>query len=195
MLRHVKRVLRGLVNRIDRRPDYRSTWLGADGEAYRKAVYERQKQGGSRPLDANPTVDEVRGLLRLHRAKTVLEVGCGWGRLVGSLGEEFGVTGCDVSEEMLALCPEGVEVFQFDLAADQWNYHSKASRRWDVVLCRGVMLYLVDEPLYVAYAMNNMLMFAREKILVFEWPEVCDVMRQISASPVFEYHPIQHREE
>jgi SAM-dependent methyltransferase len=175
--------------------DYQLAWLSPEGESYRRQVYERQHKAGTQPLRSNPTVDELRRDLRAHGPKTILEVGCGWGRLIGEFADEFAVTGCDVSPSMLQLCPKDLDVFLFDLAIDQRQFLQARERQWDVVFMRGVIMYLVDHSDQTACAMNNLLLMAKSAILVYEWPEVCAVMKRVSNNPKFEYHPIEHRQE
>ncbi len=172
------------------RRDYRVLWAGS----YGLGAYERQSRFGTKPLVANPTVDEVRAALQVVSPESVLEIGCGWGRLMEELEGDFKVEGCDVSAEMLARCKPGLRVFQHDIAVENLDFLRKNRERWDVLFTRGVMLYLT-EPVHVAYAMNNMLMLAKKKILIWEWPEVCDFMKRFSDSSKFEYHPIEHRDE
>jgi hypothetical protein len=175
--------------------DYRRIWIDPAGHEYRLKAYERQREGGEKPLVENPTFDEVRAALRVHRPSTVLEVGCGWGRLIDALKDEFSVEGCDVSPDMLKLCPPGVRTFEHDIAVEDYSYLRANTYRWDVLFTRGVMMYFMDVPLQMAYAMNNMMMLAKDKIIIWEWPEVCAWMQQFSSSPKFEYHPLEHRSE
>ncbi|MHB8628332.1 MAG: hypothetical protein ACYDBJ_24945 [Aggregatilineales bacterium] len=175
--------------------DYKRTWVSQEGRAYRMSAYERQRAGGLKPLDANPTLDEIRAALRIHAPQSVLEVGCRRGRLLDGLKDEFNIEGCDVSPDMLKQCPPGLPVFEFDVATEQWQFVHDNAGRWDVIFVRGVMLYLIENPLQTAYAMNNMLMLASKKILIWEWPEVCAQMQDFSDSLKFEYHPIEHRNE
>ena len=175
--------------------DYKKNWVEPQGRAYRMKVYERQREGGEQPLTSNPTVQEIQVALRVHTPQSILEVGCGWGRLLEKLQGEFEIEGCDVSDEMLRLCPPGLHVFNYDIAVENTAFLRKSLYDWDVLLTRGLMLYLIDLPVQTAYAMNNMLALARKKILVWEWPEVCSRMQQFSTSDKFEYHPIEHRSE
>jgi|GEM_PF-842595 len=175
--------------------DYVRTWVESEGLTYRMRTYERQRKGGSKPLVSNPTVDEVRSALRAYQPKSVLEVGCGWGRLLEELAHDFNIEGCDVSVDMLKLCPTQLKVFHADFAIENQSFLRENAARWEVIFTRGVMLYLMEAPVQVAYAMNNMLMLASKKILIWEWPEVCELMRRFSDSSKFEYHPIEHRSE
>lgn len=170
-------------------------WVNPEGIAYRMKVYERQRTGGPQPLVDNPSAEEVRNVLRSHQAKTVLEVGCGWGRLLEQLTGEFDAEGCNVSPDMLKLCPATLKTFFLDIAVDNYSFLGENAGRWEVLFTRGVMLYFMETQLQMAYAMNNMLMLASKTILIWEWPEVCDRMRYFSSSSKFEYHPIEHRSE
>jgi Methyltransferase domain len=178
-----------------RERDYVRDWVSPAGQAYRLGVYERQRVGGTKPLVANPTIEEVRAALRRHGARSVLEVGCGWGRLMEELSGEFDIEGCDVSADMIARCSKGLRVFVHDIAVENLPFGRAHTRRWDVSFTRGVMLYFMEAPVQMAYAINNMLMLTARKIVVWEWPEVCARMREFSGSSMLEYHPIEHRSE
>src|SRR5258707_15393363 len=94
--------------------DYLRDWVNPEGLAYRIQVYERQRKGGTQPLIENPTANEVRNALRAYQPRSVLEVGCGWGRLLEDLDGEFNVEGCDVSPDMLKLCSTNLKTFHLD---------------------------------------------------------------------------------
>jgi len=40
--------------------------------------------------------------------------------------------------------------------------------------------------------MNNLLLLAPKKIIIWDWPEVCQWMKQFSDSAKFEYHPLDN---
>ena len=81
---------------VDHR-DYQKAWVDLAGKSYRMTVYERQRADGSKPLIDNPSPEEIAVALRADSARRVLEVGCGWGRLMTALAGEFAIEGCDVS--------------------------------------------------------------------------------------------------
>lgn len=174
--------------------DYRTVWVGMIGAGYRRDVYERQRAGGGKPLLDNPTVDEIRAALHADQARTVLEVGCGWGRLAAQLQDSFQVSGCDVSDDMLRLCPPGLAVFRHDIAVEDQDWLRANTARWDALFTRGVMLYFND-PAQLAQVMNAMLVVCRGRIHIWEWPEVCDNMCAVNASERFVYHRIEHKAE
>ena len=174
--------------------DYRHCWVDLAGVEYRRRCFERQSAQGTRPLIGNPSLDEVRNALRSSKARSVLEVGCGWGRLLGALTPEFEVAGCDVSDDMLRLCPPELKAFRHDIAIENLAFNREHHGRWHCLFTRGVMLYLM-QPEQTAYAMNNMLMLASGDIHIWEWPEICQHMQLFSTSSRFIYHPIEHRDE
>ncbi len=168
--------------------DYMSAWVSPEGADYRKAVYERQRAGGTKPLVDNPTVEEIRDALLVHGAKTVFEVGCGWGRLLRPLDEWFDIHGCDICTDMMKEIPEHLKwrTFCMDISAS-------FERLYDCVFCRGVMMFIPPEKL--GQAMRNMEAMARTKVLVWEWSDVCNLMQKTYKSDKFEYHPIPVRDE
>src|SRR5882672_5512354 len=86
--------------------DYVRDWVDSRGRDYRLRVFERQRKGGLQPLVSNPTVAEIRQALEAcspSMKDSILEVGCGWGRLLEELHSDFDIAGCDVSDDMLGL--------------------------------------------------------------------------------------------
>ncbi|MEO8607149.1 MAG: class I SAM-dependent methyltransferase [Chloroflexota bacterium] len=175
--------------------DYRKAWVDPAGYAYRMKAYEKQRKGGEKPLLENPTVDEVRAALQAHSPESVLEIGCGWGRLLEELYKDFKIEGCDISPDMLKLCPPYLSVFEHDIAAENPDYYRQNANRWDILFTRGVMLYIVEKPDVTLQVMKNMSTLAQQNILIWEWPEVCAKMQTILIDPKFEYHPIERRDE
>lgn len=175
--------------------DYLRDRVNPEGRDYRLGVYERQRQGGAKPLISNPTIDEIRLALRAHSPLSVLEVGCGRGRIMEELVDEFDMAGCDISEDMLKLCPPHLRVFRYDIIAQNHSLLKAHQNRWDIIFTRGVTMYFMENPVQMAYAMNNLLMLAGKKIIVWEHQKVCDRMREFSSSRKFEYRPIEQRSE
>ncbi len=187
----------GLASRLLRADtrDYRQTWIEPVGIPYRRAVYERQRAGGAKPLLDNPSAAEIAAALRTGGAKRVLEIGCGWGRLMSQLGAEFEIAGCDVSDDMLGLAPKSLEVFHYDVAVESLDFIRRNAGRWDACYTRGVMLYFLGDRVACAYALNNMLALAAGQVHCWEWPEVCETLRCFCTSERLVLHPIEHRDE
>lgn len=171
--------------------DYLRDWVNIEGYAYRMRTFNRQSKDGEQPLKSNPTVDEIISVLHTYSPDNVLEIGCGWGRIMEGLIDEFKIEGCDVSDDMLGLCPSGLKVFHHDIALENLGFIQANMAKWDVIFTRGLMLYFMEVPTQMNIAMNNMLMMAAKKIIIWEWPDVCDAMRRICPSDKFEYHPIE----
>lgn len=176
--------------------NYLKDWVSQEGRQYRMMVYKKQRKDGSKPLIANPTFQEVKAALRPHSPSRVLEVGCGWGRLLEAIQDEFHVEGCDISDDMLKLCSQKLKVFKLDIVKADPDYVRQNSNRWDIIFTRGVMLYFMEFPSQMTLALENMAKLANKKVLFWEWTEVCNFMRKISDNnPKFEYHPIEHLQE
>lgn len=170
------------------RYSYLDVWVKPEGREYRRQFYERQRGEDESPHARRPEAEEVVAALSRHEPRSVLEVGCGWGRLLEVLRGHFEAEGCDVSPEMLEKCAPGLKVFRFDIAVENYGFLTDNCGRWDVVFTREVLAYLTH-PVLLTYAMNNMMMLAARKVLVWERPEVCEQMKLISGSSKFEYHP------
>lgn len=172
--------------------DYMSAWVLPEGREYRTAVYERQRAGGTKPLVDNPTVEEIRDALRAHGAMEVLEVGCGWGRLIEPLSQWFFMAGFEVSGEMIALTHQQIRrrIYCTDITVP---LIAKWANQFDAVFCRGVMMFIPPEKL--KQAMQNMEAMARTKVLVWEWTDICRQMQATYKSGKFEYHAIPVRDE
>lgn len=165
---------------------YNEIWVEPDGATYRQDTYDRQSKAGSKPLLTNPTVDEVKFFLRVHGAKTVLEVGCGWGRLMEQLQDEFNVFGCDVSDDLIRLAHRQMNIIKLDIVKDLVD----PLKPFDIVFTRGVMCY-IDDPEDMLLAMQNMAKLATHKVLIWEHLAVCARMDALWNSNKFEYHPIR----
>lgn len=171
--------------------DYKQAWVSPEGAEYRKAVYERQREGGTKPLVDNPTVEELISAAQVHAPVRILEVGCGWGRILRQAREVWPILhGCDVSRDYLWIARQaGGHVFEWDITKPA----PYGVIPYDVVFCRGLMMYFEGEQL--AAAMQNMERITKRKVLVWEWTEVCERMRKAHKSDKFEYHAIPQREE
>jgi 2-polyprenyl-3-methyl-5-hydroxy-6-metoxy-1,4-benzoquinol methylase len=168
-------------------------WVNPPSAGGRMRAYECRRERGMSPLIHDPTVDELRSVLEVHDPRSVLEVGCGCGELLEKLAEQFNVEGCDASHDLLNLCSPQLKVFHLDITSDNCVFLRKNAGRWDVVFTRGVMLDCMESPAQMAYAMNNMLMLASKKIIIWADPKFCERMQRFSNSTKFEYHPTEHR--
>ncbi len=124
-------------------PSYKNSysyyWSADSGKEYRKKTYLRQDKNGSMPLVANPTIVEIRKELDKYYPESVLEIGCGWGRLLSELDPFYHIDGCDISEEYLINCPPKIKVFKCDIVKQA------PAGYWDVVFTRAVIQYLIND--------------------------------------------------
>jgi SAM-dependent methyltransferase len=117
---------------------------------------------GDRSMAANFT----RGLIAHNKpdAKTVLEIACGTGAILGHLADSYEVTGLDCSEHMLALARKKLPHVRF-YRQDMTNF--RIAKRFDAIVCvfdsinhllgfakwkkvfRQVALHLKDDGLFV----------------------------------------------
>lgn len=165
--------------------NYKKQWIDSDGREYRMDFYNR-----SGKVVDNPTSDQLIEVLEAYQPSSILEVGCGYGRLLKPVTDHFGmsVAGCDVSSDMLKLCPVELTTFEHDLCLP-----TKFTDRWDVGYCRGVFMYFTAEQ--IRTAMEEVAMLVRRHFIVFEWQEVCDLMQGIDSSVFFEFRPILQKVE
>ena len=170
------------------RRDYEDVWVLSKGRKYRTDFHERTRRDGTKPLYDNPTYRELVEAIRAHDPESILEAGCGYGRLLEWLEFEFPeVMGCDVSTEMLDLCR--LPAFWWDICSEE-----TPMRTWDVVFCRGVFMYLSIEQM--PQALTNLDIVSTKAIVVWEWPEVCEIMRGFTGGDgKFEYHEIERKDE
>ena len=176
---------------------YQKRWISKEGASFRQDLYARQRKKGSEPLVDNPSVDEIKTCIRKHAPQRVLEVGCGWGRLLEDLVSEFDVYGCDISSDLLSRADKSLKskLLSIDIAEQDPELASMYKGTFDVLFTRGVMQELMDDPDLILQAMKNMEQLANTRTLVWEWPEVCELMQSLHKSDSFEYYPIKHRPE
>jgi hypothetical protein len=169
---------------------YKELHVDPQGSNYRIQAYERWEKTGRQDLGLTPTIDEIKAALRAHSPEAVLEVGCGHGYRLVELRDEFKIEGCNSSADILHFSATGIRVFEYDVAQPTGAFENHNLYNWDVIYMCGLMHQLMETTLQTTYVMNNLLMLARKKIIVWDWPEVCLWMQQFSDSPKFEYHPL-----
>lgn len=168
---------------------YAHYWADESGKQYRERTYTRQKEGGEKPLVANPTVKEIREVFDVYTPESILELGCGWGRLLEALSPYYHIEGCDLSDEYLARAPEGIRVFKYDVVKDD------VPGEWDIVFTRAVMQYFINDEAALRSAMQHMERMAKKKVIVWEWPHVAEAMRKAYPSEKFAYMRMAYKDE
>ncbi len=84
--------------------------------------------------DRSAAANYIRDLIEVHHpnAKTLLEVACGTGGLLGRLSESYDVTGLDRSRPMLAIAKQrlpNIQLLQQDMTS------LRIGRRFDAIVC------------------------------------------------------------
>jgi len=84
--------------------------------------------------DRADAANYIRDLIEHHhpRAKTLLEIACGTGGILGRLSESYEVTGLDRSRPMLAIARKRLPHIQF-VQQDMTSFH--IDRRFDAIVC------------------------------------------------------------
>ena len=158
---------------------YEYYWTSEAGKEYRRIIVERQGKHGTKPLIDDPTIPELRAALDRYTPKTVLEAGCGWGRLLEELAPYYAIEGCDVSEELLSQVPEHIPTFILDLVRPK-----PIDRQWDVVFCRAVLMFFIDQPEHMRTAVETLESLARTKVIIWDWPHICEAARPYASDKV-----------
>ena len=166
---------------------YRYYWTSDEGKKYRLAMYKRQSKESDTPLVDNPTVEEMRSAIDPYVPKNVLEVGCGYGRILEQLKPFYDIEGCDVSDDLLALAPQGIKTFKLDLVNPDNRWLQSHKGKWDVVFCRAVTMYFKEQPEDMRKAMRTMELLANKKVVVWEWAHVLEAMKPYKSNK-FEFH-------
>lgn len=160
------------LSKVDK--GYSHFWL-YDKE-YQRAMYDRQLN-----MDSNPPFEQVAARIKTYSPTSVLEIGCGFGRILkGLLDYGIKAEGCDVSQLLIDIGL--VPIFRFDLVTDMFD------RTWDVVFCRAVFMYFSDAQ--IEEVMHKVDAAATTKVIVWEWAKVIERMKPY-ATDKFEFHVIQ----
>lgn len=151
---------------------YEYYWVSEEGKKYRETCVARQGKKGSKPLVDDPTFEEIRAALDTYTPESVLEAGCGWGRILEELAPFYSIEGCDISDDLLAQVPASIPTFKYDLV-----HPTPLERTWDLVFCRAVLMFFVTNPDHMKKAVETMEAMASKKVIVWDWPHVCEAAR------------------
>ena len=181
--------------------DYYQAWVSDAGKEYREDFYKRSRFSGTNPLRDNPTVAELCKSISAHNPKSILEIGCGYGRLLHPVTIFFQelagvpVAGCDVSDDMISLCSNDLDVFHWDIYKKRLKEvrYEDGKTCFDVAYSRGVFMYFTKEQLWTA--MKHVSEIVDKAILIYEWEWVCTMMKRTFSQGNFEYHYIEQEDE
>jgi 2-polyprenyl-3-methyl-5-hydroxy-6-metoxy-1,4-benzoquinol methylase len=191
MIRLLK-TIKYCITRKGKERDYYRDWISEEGGKYRLGVYDRQKKDGWKPLLTNPTIDEIREQFIKYNPVQILEVGCGWGRLMEPLSQYFDIEGCDVSPDMMERINPSLKAFYWDIIKESNPYGDK---KWDIVFTRGVILYFMEDKREMMAAMHSMVDTANKAVILWEWPEVIERVKKVFPSDKIVCIPILHLDE
>ncbi|KND50592.1 MAG: hypothetical protein AB202_03865 [Parcubacteria bacterium C7867-007] len=168
------------------RSGYKHYWV--DDKSY--TLGTKQRIAELPAVDKHPTIKELRAAVDKYKPETVLEAGCGYGRLVEQLTPYYKIDGADLAEEFVAQAKEnGLSAFQLDLVSPDAVWLEAHAKHWDVAYCRAVFMFFIDHEEDTRNAMKTLERITKKKVLIWEWPHVCDYMKKTYPSDMFEYHP------
>ena len=144
---------------------YYKYWVGDEGRSYRNQFIVRAEDL------INPSMTLLRWSINKHNPETVLEIGCGYGRLLHELiGEPYQIEGLDVSMEVLAACPKELRTYMWDIA------EAPAPKKYDVVFMRGVLVYFYADPEVLAQTLRNLRDSCTKAVVIWEQPIILDMI-------------------
>jgi SAM-dependent methyltransferase len=169
---------------------YAEYWLNEQGSRYRSdTLHADQDKSDMRHF---PSPGEFLRILRAHHPSSVLEVGCGYGRLLEHASTEFRAQGCDLSAYLLRQVRPDLQssVFELDIINPPVGWVATHAGNWDIVYCWCVMMYFIDNPDQTKAAMIHLETLAKDKVIIWEWKHICEYMQSVYPSAKFEYHHI-----
>lgn len=126
----------------------------------------------SENMDSNHQLDYLIMEKLSNTAETVLDMGCGDGRLLRKIAEKYPklkLTGCDLSQEDLAIAKQKSEIDKVNITFEYCDITGAmpfTDKSFDVVIATATIMML--NPHQALNAMNNMKRLARKKILMAE---------------------------
>ncbi|MFA6268778.1 MAG: class I SAM-dependent methyltransferase [archaeon] len=149
------------MNLFQNKRNYLNDWL--KNNKYTEKVYKEQKDASI----IEPTVNELKNALKQYAPQSILEIGCGWGRLMKPINKEFNLEGCDIQKEYLqAAKKEGLKVYELDIVK------SAPPKKYDLVYCYGLFMYFNEKQ--IQQALENTIKITNKKIIIFEWADTCE---------------------
>jgi len=171
------------------RSGYKKHWIDEQGKKQRDTLEERQSVTLQRFF---PTPAGLRRRIAAYNPQNVLDIGCGYGRLLEEMAKHFNAEGCDVANDLLEKVRPDLreKVFQLDIVNPPPGWITEHRNNWDVSYAWAVFMYFIDDPESMASAMKHTDEITKKKIIIWDWKHVCDYMRSVYPSEKFEYHYI-----
>ncbi len=169
------------------RSGYESHWLHEKGKGQRDTLEGRQSTSLQRFF---PTPRALCRCLKRHEPRTVLDIGCGYGRFLEEVTKQFDAQGFDVAPDLIERVPDSLKdrVFVLDIVRPPEGWVDAHVAAWDVSYAWAVFMYFIDDTERMRAAMTNAERVTKDKVIVWDWKHVCDYMRRIHPSDRFEYH-------
>lgn len=112
-------------------------------------------------------------LLGRIKADTILDVGCGYGRITKMIAENFQdaheITGIDISEDQLMNAREFCAGYRVGFFEQSILERFKFDPRWDLVVAVEILMHIT--PNDIERAIENLTRVARRYILTCDWYE------------------------
>ena len=112
-------------------------------------------------------------LLGMITPKTVLDAGCGYGRITRILAEKYvdarEISGFDISEDQLKVAREYCEGFNIEFFEQSILEPMDDGPRWDLVVAVELLMHMAPED--IEDAIDNLTELSRRYILTCDWYE------------------------
>lgn len=169
------------------RSGYKKHWTNEGWKKQRDTLKERQN---ATLLRFFPTPKGLYKRIAPYNPRSVLDVGCGYGRFLEEMSKYFNVEGCDIANDLLEQVRPDLreKVFQMDIVNPPLGWTQKNKDNWDVSYVWAVFMYFIDDPQSTKLAMKNIEEITKKKVIVWDYKHVCDYMRNVYTSDKFEYH-------
>ena len=136
---------------------------------------------------ARDPVGEVLAVLQELRPARVLCIGCHDRALLEAVAAGFPVIACDPEPGLVLAAPPKAHAAPWDPSLENMPFLRANMQSWDAVVVHGYMGRVLADPVATAYVLNNLLMLAKGKILVWDTQSHIDGMRRYSSSAKIEY--------
>lgn len=136
-----------------------------------------------------PAICDIRNYLRINKAVTVLIFGHLSESQSKELAGEFHIQTVSRSIFSLKLLAEPKTCFYVRIHSESSDFFQRHTDEWDVVITLNYLSSL-ENDMQFAQAMNNLMLIAKNKIILWEPDNVCASIRKLSSHQKFECFPL-----